>query len=463
MSYIKKNFLLENKTSELLYERYAKNIPIFDYHCHLSEKEIYEDKAFKNLYEMWLTGDHYKWRLMRNHGISEEYITGNKSPFDKFKKYCETIETAYLNPLNHWSQLELEMFFNCKLDISKNNAEKIYKYTENYLKKHKLTPSKLIRMSNVKYIFTTNEPWDDLTIFKKINKKYKDFKVYPAFRADKLITIENVDFRKNITRLGIITSFKDFEKRIEERLQAFIKVGCKASDISLLEYYYHTDRDIAVKVFEKRLKGIMPSSIETAQFKGYMLFNLLKLYAKYNIRSEIHIAVLRNVNGDMFTKLGPDMGYDVVGDDTECMYNLSYLLNRLNKYKAMPPIIIFNLNPKLNVELLTLCGAFTDSSLKGKVQLGAAWWFLDNLEGIKKHLKDYSSLSDISNFIGMLTDSRSFLSYARHQYFRRILCNFFGKNMELGLMSNDIKKVGEVIQNISYNNAIRYFDIKGEK
>jgi len=459
MSYIDNKFLLNNKTGQQLYDQYAKKMPIFDYHCHLSEKEILEDKPFDNIYQIWLSGDHYKWRMMRNFGIDENLITGSADPKDKFIAYCEALGSAYLNPLTHWSQLELQAYFDCDIEINKENALKIYEHCNKYLMKHKVTPTSLIKNSNVKYIFTTNEAFDDLIIFNKINEKYKDFKVYPAFRTDKFLNVEAKSFNDYVKKLGKISSLNDLLKALENRLKEFIKVGCLASDMGIENVYPITSKDTASKIFMKRIKNKPVSIQEAKQYRGYMVYALLKMYAKYDIRSELHYGAMRNNSTKMLNKLGLDTGYDSIADN-ESIYNLSRLLDKLDLEDSLPPMIIFNLNPNANLEIMTLINCFQDGKYKGKIQYGPAWWFLDNKEGMVKHLKDLTSVGHIGVFVGMLTDSRSFMSYTRHHYFRRLLCNFLGEAMENNEMTNDIKAVGKVVENISYNNAINYFNIK---
>ncbi|MCQ2795038.1 MAG: glucuronate isomerase [Bacilli bacterium] len=459
MSYIKKNFLLSNKVSEELYFKYAQKMPIFDYHCHISEKEILEDKPFNNIYEMWLSGDHYKWRLMRNAGVNEEFITGKASPKEKFLAYCEALGTAYLNPLTHWSQLELKAYFNCDIEINKANALKIWNHCNDYLKKHKITRSSLIKNSNVKYIFTTNEAWDDLTIFTKINKKYKEFKVYPAFRTDKFLNIEAKLFKDYIKKLGNISSLDELLKTLESKLKAFVKVGCTASDMGVENVYPVSSKAIASKLFAKRMKGECISISEAKQYKGYMVYALLKMYHKYHIRSELHYGAMRNNSTKMFNKLGLDTGYDSIAENNS-IYNLSRLMDRLDLENSLPPMIIFNLNPAANLEIMSLINCFQDDSYRGKIQYGPAWWFLDNKEGMIKHLKDLTAVGHLGVFVGMLTDSRSFLSYTRHHYFRRILCDYLGKAIVNGEMTDDIKSIGKVIEDISFNNSVKYFGLK---
>ena len=455
MSYIKDNFLLTNKTAEKLYFNYAKDMPIFDYHCHLSEKVILENKEFNDIFEIWLSGDHYKWRLMRNYGVDEEYITGGKSNKEKFITYCKVLGTAFGNPLYHWSQVELKEFFNCEIEINEENALLIWDWCNEYIALNKITPQKLIEQSNVTHIFTTNEIFDDLSTFVEIAKKDYKFKVIPAFRADKIMNIEALPYNEYLAKLGEINDLTALENKIEERLVEFIKVGTTASDIALQSVYPVADKSDAEKVFAKRIKGEMVSEQESQVFKGYFTYFLFKLYAKYNIATELHVGAMRNNNTVMLNKLGLDTGYDSIAEDNSIKY-MSRLFDKLNLENSLPKTIVFNLNPKMNTEIMTLIGSFQDSSARGKVQFGPAWWFLDNKVGMEKHLEDLTATGHIGAFIGMLTDSRSFLSYPRHHYFRRILCNYLGTLMENNEITVDEKLVGKVIKDVCYNNSIEY-------
>ena len=458
MSYIKESFLLENEYAVKLYNDFAKDMPIFDYHCHLSEYQILEDKEFKDIYEIWLLGDHYKWRLMRNYGVDEEYITGNKTNKEKFLVYCKVLGTAFGNPLYHWSQMELEMYFNCHHEINEKNAELIWEECNQYIKEHHMSPSSLIEGSNVKHLFTTNEIFDDLEVFNKLKEKYSKFMVNPAFRADKIMNIEAEKYNEFVDKLGNIKTLDELEKRIEERLQEFMKVGCVASDTALQAVLPISNKEEAGKVFALRRNGKPVNEEQANIFKGYLTYFLFKLYGKYNIASELHIGAMRNNNSVMLKKLGLDTGYDSIAEENS-IKNLSRLFDRLNNEGNLPKTIVFNLNPKMNAEIMTLIGCFQDGNAKGKIQYGAAWWFLDNKVGMEKHLQDLTATGHIGAFIGMLTDSRSFLSYARHHYFRRILCNYLGELMEKGEMTKDISFVGEVVRDICYNNVVKYFNL----
>lgn len=464
MSYMKDNFLLKNKSAVELYHKYAKDMPIFDYHCHLSEKELLADEEFENIYSVWLKGDHYKWRLMRNYGIDEEYITGNKSDKEKFFTYCKTVGTAFGNPLYHWSQSELEEYFDCKVEINEINAEYIWDYCNEYIKKHHIKPSDIIKKSNVKIIFTTNEVFDDLSTFSALKRKFGEFTVLPAFRADKIMNIEADGYIDYVAKLADCTKqiscLSELEIELEERLKAFIEIGCTAADVALERALPIYDKQCAEKVFAKRLSGEKVDIKESETFKGYLTYFLIKLYAKYDIATEIHVGAMRNNNSIMLERLGLDTGFDSISEENSTS-NLSKLFNRLNCENLLPKIILFNLNPKMNAEFVSLTGCFQSASAVGKIQYGAAWWFLDNKPGMEKQLADLASLSHIGAFIGMLTDSRSFLSYPRHHYFRRILCNYLGTLIQDKEITSDISLVGNVVKNICYINAVRYFRMKG--
>ena len=464
MSYIKDNFLLKNKTAERLYNEYAKDMPVFDYHCHLPEKQILENKEFGDIFEVWLGGDHYKWRLMRNYGVNEEYITGAKSNKEKFIAYCTVLGTAFGNPLYHWSQVELKEFFNCEIEINAENAETIWNWCNDYIILNHITPQKLIESSNVKYLFTTNEIFDDLSVFGKIAEKGYKFKVIPAFRADKIMNVAAKGYAGFIAKLESLTFKIDgidaLEKAVVERLKEFIKTGTVAADIALEKVYGVSDKQSADAVFKKALTGAGISVKEEETFKGYFTYFLMKTYSEYDIRTELHVGAMRNNNSVMLEKLGLDTGYDSISQD-DGIKETSRLFDRLNSENSLPCVILFNLNPKMNSEIMTLIGCFQSDEAKGKLQYGPAWWFLDNKVGMEKHLDDLTATGHLGAFIGMLTDSRSFLSYPRHHYFRRILCNYLGTLMENGEMTTDIEFVGKVVRDVSFNNAVGYFKMSG--
>lgn len=461
MGYIKDNFLLKNKTAEKLYNDYAKNMPIFDYHCHLSEKQLLENKQFDNIFDVWLAGDHYKWRLMRNFGIEEEFITGNANKKDKFRAYLRALESAFGNPLYHWSAVELKEYFNCEIELREENADVIWDWCNDYIALNDITPASLIEKSKVTNIFTTNEMFDDLTTFEKLDDKFKKFKVIPAFRADKIMNIESDKYPEFINLLEDcshkITNIDSLEKAVELRLNDFIKVGTRATDISLEKVLAVGDRKKADEVFIKAISGKKLTLFEIDEFKGYFAYFLMKLYAKYNLKTELHVGALRNVNKKAFDVLGFDTGYDIISD-SDSLTALAALFDRLNSENSLPACILFNLNPKMNVEFNVLLGAF-QGNRRGGMQYGPAWWFLDNKQGMEKHLSDLTATGHLGVFVGMLTDSRSFLSYPRHHYFRRILCSYLGELIENGEMTSDLSFVGKVVENVCYNNAINYFNM----
>lgn len=462
MSYLSNNFLLTNKTAEKLYFDYAKNMPIFDYHCHLPEKQILEDKPFSDIYEIWLAGDHYKWRLMRNYGMNEKYITGDASSKEKFIAYCTVLATAFGNPLYHWSQVELKEFFGCEIEINAENAEAIWEQCNAYIKANNVTPSSLIANSNVRHIFTTNEVFDDMETFKAIKDKHYPFDVIPAFRADKIMNIEADAYKTYIGMLEAQTLVADniesLEKAIEMRLVAFKEVGTTASDIAVEKVLKVSSKEQADKVYKKVYSGKTITEEEADIFKGYLTYFLMKLYAKHDIRTELHVGAMRNNNSNMLALIGADTGFDSISE-ANSIKNMSRLFDKLNSENSLPATIVFNLNPKMNAEIMTLIGSFQSDEINGKMQFGPAWWFLDNKVGMERHLADLTATGHIATFVGMLTDSRSFLSYPRHHYFRRILCNFLGEMMEKHEITQNVETVGKVIQNICYNNSVKYFKL----
>lgn len=463
MSYIKDNFLLTNKTAEKLYFNYAKDMPIFDYHCHLPEKQILANESFSDVFEIWLAGDHYKWRLMRNYGINEEYITGNKSNKEKFIAYCTVLGTAFGNPLYHWSQVELKDFFNCEIEINEENAELIWDWCNEYIKLNNITPQKLIEQSNVSHLFTTNEAIDDLTTFPAIAKKGYKFKVIPAFRADKALAIETEAFAGYLATLAGLThaigNFDELLDAIALRVEEFKKVGTTASDIAVERVPEIPSKEEADKILQDRLAGKIPCKADAEKFRGYMVYSLMKLYAQKGLVTELHVGPMRNNNSRMMAKLGPDTGFDSISDENS-IKTMSRLFDRLDSEGCLPKTIVFNLNRKMNTEIMTLIGSFQSDEARGKLQYGPAWWFLDNKVGMEKHLEDLTATGHIATFVGMLTDSRSLLSYPRHHYFRRILCNYLGDMMEKGEMTQDEKLVGKVVQDICYNNSIKYLGME---
>ena len=454
---------MTNPTAERLYFDYAKEMPIFDYHCHLPERELLENAPCADLSALWLGGDHYKWRLMRNYGIDEELITGDAKAEDRFVSFCRVLGTAYGNPIYHWSQSELAFFFDCHLEINEKNALSILDHCNTYMREHGITPQKLIERSNVKALCTTNEVFDDLTVFDEIAKKNYAFRVLPAFRGDKIMNIDAKGYLTFLKKLEDLThpirTLDDLEDALEQRLLEFLKRGTVASDIAVERVCHIPTHEEADRVFRLALSGNALTVSEVDSFKGYLTYSLMRLYAKHHVATELHIGAMRNNNSKMLARLGLDTGYDSISD-TNSISALSRLFDRLESEDSLPRTIVFNLNPKMNAEIMTLIGCFQSSEARGKLQYGAAWWFLDNKVGMERHLEDLTATGHLATFVGMLTDSRSLLSYPRHHYFRRILCNYLGTMMERGEMTDDIEAVGEVVRDICYRNAARYFGLQ---
>lgn len=446
----KDNMLLNNKASLKIYES-IKELPIIDYHCHLSPKEIYEDKQFDNIAQMWLDSDHYKWRLMRAFGIDEEYITGDKSHYDKFIKYAKCIGMAAGNPLYHWTKMELSMFFDIDVPLNEESADFVWNKANEVIKSKKLSPRKLIEMSNVSYIATTDDIIDNLEYHKLIaDDNNFNTKVVPSFRTDKLLLVENEKYRDYICNLSKvsnveITDIDTLKSAIINRLDYFNDMGCKFSDVGI-EYFPHKKgtHDQADIAFKKVLNDDKISSDEYSEFLFYMYEFLAAEYKKRDIVMQLHLAVKRNANTNMFNKLGCDCGGDCIGDAIS--YNsIITLLNEINSNSGLPQTIIYTLNPAMYHGLATMAGSFKD------VKLGAAWWFNDHKLGIEEQINIYAQSLHLSTFLGMLTDSRSFLSYARHDYFRRILCNMIGKWIESSEFPDDENAIN-LAKNICYNN-----------
>ncbi len=464
--FLDQDFLLENETAKVLYHKYAENMPIFDYHCHIPAKDIYEDRKFDNLTQVWLVdghfGDHYKWRSMRQSGVSEEYITGDKSPEEKFMKYAEMIPYAIGNPLYHWTHLELKKYFGITKQLSPATAKEIYDECNEKLKT--LTARKFIEMSNVKTICTTDDPVDSLEWHLKMKEdKTMNFTVLPAFRPDKGINIElDYFFIPWIKQLSKVVGYEiktlsDFEKAMAERIAFFDSVGCVVSDHALdVVMYEPATKEEVEAVFVKGLNGEKLTESEIAKYKGYMLLYLGRLYNKYGWAQQYHIGALRNNSKRALKNLGADTGFDAIEDQTFAS-KLSAILGNLDETDELPKTILYCLNPRDNEVLATIMNCFQHEGIQGKMQFGSGWWFNDQKYGMETQMNALCSVALISKFVGMLTDSRSFLSYPRHEYFRRLLCNKFGKLIEDGEYPNDIEFVGKVVQDICYNNAVNYF------
>lgn len=464
--FMDKDFLLTNEVAKELYHNYAKEMPIYDFHCHLSAQEIAEDKQYKNITEIWLGGDHYKWRGMRSNGITEDYITGNQPDEEKFIKFAETVPYTLGNPLYHWTHLELQRYFDIYKTLSKDTAKEIWTECNKKLVTKEYSVKSLIRRSNVKVICTTDDPIDDLRYHEQIATD-ADFKtkVVPTFRPDKAYNIEAETFVPWVKSLEEVVGYniKDATTMIKallERIDYFHARGCRVSDHALdVVQYQHPNITIANNVFEKGLKGEALTYEEVAVYKGTILNAIGKAYADRKWAMQLHIGALRNNSKRMHALIGPDTGFDSIHDETFAA-ELSMLLDDLDGSDSLPRTIIYTLNPRDNYVVGTMIGNFQGGGIKGKVQFGSGWWFCDQKEGMIDQLKALSNLGLLSCFVGMLTDSRSFLSYIRHEYFRRILCNLIGEWVENGEYANDIEFLGKVVQDISYNNAVGYFDIE---
>ncbi|WP_461205130.1 glucuronate isomerase [Clostridium sp. DL1XJH146] len=459
------NFLLNNDKAIELFNRFAKDMPIFDYHCHLAPKDILEDKKFTNITEAWLYGDHYKWRAMRGNGISEDYITGNRSDYEKFEAWAETMPYLIGNPLYSWTHLELQRYFDIDEILCKENAKIIWDKANKILQKEDFTARGIIKKSKVKGICTTDDPTDTLLYHEKI-AALNDFetKVLPTFRPDKALEINNPIFKEWVSKLsevsGInIESYDEFIKQLEERALYFHERGCRISDHSLGYVFYKKGTIDEVKyIFSKALNGGTVDIIEEEKFKTYTMNILGKIYSKLGWTMQIHIGALRNNNTRMFNDIGADSGFDSI-NDYSIAEKLSRLLDSLDVCNCLPKTILYTLNPKDNQVLGTMAGNFAGGGITGKIQFGTAWWFNDNKDGMETQMRALANLGVLGRFIGMLTDSRSFLSYTRHEYFRRILCNMVGEWVENGEFPDDNTTLEMIIKGICFNNAKDYFGI----
>lgn len=457
------DFMLTNETAKKLYSDYAEKMPICDYHCHLSPQMMYEDKPFLNITQIFLGGDHYKWRYMRSCGVDEEYITGSKSDKEKFKAFCECLQYAIGNPLYHWTHLELKRYFGIDTVITAETADEIWDKANHIISETKMSPSTLINQSNVTYICTTDDPADDLLVHKGIAEKgHIKAKVLPAFRPDFMINIDKDTFVPYIARLseaaGVkINTYSDLIDAIYSRISYFHSAGCRVSDHALDSVpFEETNAEAVSKIFKNAMSGKKLTQEDIDAYKSYTLIQLGKKYNELDWAMQLHIGALRNNNTRMFKKLGADTGFDSISD--YCIaYPLSRLLNALAAEVNLPKTILYTLNPKDNYVLGTMLGNFQDSSTEGKIQFGSGWWFNDQRDGMTEQMKALANLGALCKFVGMLTDSRSFLSYTRHEYFRRILCNLLGTWVENGEFPSDIKTLSKIVEDICYNNAVSYF------
>lgn len=463
--FMEQDFLLSNETAKTLYHEYAEDMPIYDYHCHLSAQEIAENKTYKNMTEIWLGGDHYKWRAMRSNGVTEDYITGQRSDKEKFMKYAALVPYTLGNPLFHWTHLELQRYFNIKKVLSPSTAQEIWESCNQQLATPEFSVRNLITRSNVNVICTTDDPCDALDYHKEIAEDLSfQVKVLPTYRPDKGYNIDKESFKPWIKALGTVVAYEITDtqsliKALTERMTYFHSVGCRIADHGMdVIQYISPDMTVANGAFDKAIDGEALTYKEIATFKGTVLNALGKGYAKLGWAMQIHIGALRNNSKRMFETIGPDTGFDSVHDEIFAA-ELSQFLDDLDSTDELPKTILYALNPRDNYVIATMVGNFQGGGIAGKIQFGSGWWFCDQKEGMIEQLKALSSLGLLSRFVGMLTDSRSFLSYTRHEYFRRILCNLIGEWVENGEYPNDIEFLGQVVKDISYNNAVNYFEI----
>lgn len=461
--FMDKDFLLSNETAKTLYHDYAAKMPVIDYHCHINPREIAEDKTFDNITQVWLGGDHYKWRQMRSNGVEEKFVTGEASDKEKFMEWARTLPRAIGNPLYHWSHLELQRYFDYYGALNEKTAEEVWNLCNEKLNTPAMSARSIIKKSNVKLICTTDDPIDTLEWHKAIaDDKSFDVKVLPAFRPDKAMNIEKPDFTDYLEKLSnvsniTINSFKDLCAALTNRLEFFKTMGCNVSDHALdyVMYKPATEEEIEA-IFAKRLKGEMPTELDILKFKTAFMVYVGKEYNRLNWVMQLHYGTKRDNNTFRFNQLGADTGFDCINTYSSSA-ELSNFLNALNATDELPKTIIYSLNPTDNAAIGTVIGCFQDSSAKNKVQQGSAWWFNDHKVGMIDQMTSLANLSVLGNFIGMLTDSRSFLSYTRHEYFRRILCDLIGTWVENGEYPNDIEFLGQLVQDISYNNCVNYF------
>ena len=464
-TFIDDNFLLDNKYAQELYHDFAKDLPIIDYHCHLPPQEIAENKTFENITQIWLNGDHYKWRAMRTLGIDEKFITGTASDREKFKQWGKTVPYTLRNPLYHWTHLELLRYFEIDELLNEKSADRIYDETAAKLSQQDFRCKNLIRKMKVETICTTEDPTDELQFHKLIADSGFETNVNTSFRPDKAIFIDQEGFNDYIGQLerscGIeIRTFDHLRDALTQKMEYFHNNGCRLCDHGLnnISYTEFTEKEVAA-IFSQKRNGKNPGPLEAEKYKTAILLFLGTNYHRLGWVQQYHLGALRNNNKRMLKILGPDTGWDSVGDYQQAE-NLSRFLNALDANDTLAKTILYNLNPADNEVMATMIGNFNDGSLKGKIQWGSGWWFLDQKDGMEKQINALSNMGLISCFIGMITDSRSFMSYPRHEYFRRILCNLFGKEIDNGELPKDLSWIGKIIGDICYHNAKEYFNFQ---
>ena len=468
-SFLDENFLLQGKAAEELYHGYAKDMPIIDYHCHLPQQQIAADKQFENLTQAWLYGDHYKWRAMRTNGIEEGYCTGNKPDYEKFEQWAATVPYTLRNPLYHWTHLELQRYFGIKDILNPRSAKKIYEHCSAQLQTKEFSVRNLLLKMNVQTVCTTDDPIDSLEYHLQLRSEGFAIPVLPAFRPDNAMNPDDpVKFNAYIKKLESVTNvsvsnFNDYLFALENRHDFFASAGCCVSDHGLEEIWAEEFTGSEVEtIFTKIHSGKSLNDLERRKFKSAMLLHFAEWDWEKGWVQQYHLGALRNNNTRMLQQLGPDTGWDSIGDYSQGR-PLAKFLNRLDTEDKLAKTIIYNLNPSDNALMASMIGNFNDGSTPGKIQFGSGWWFMDQKDGMTQQMNALSNMGLISRFVGMLTDSRSFLSFPRHEYFRRILCNLFGEEIDKGELPNDIEWTGSVIRDICYNNARQYFNFQPAK
>ena len=462
-NFMDKDFILESRTAETLFHKYAENMPIIDYHCHLSPKEIWEDRRFNNITEAWLGGDHYKWRLMRANGVEESYITGTAPDRDKFVKFAETLEKCIGNPVHQWSHLELRRYFGYMGALNSKTAGEVWDLCNAKLATPGFSARGIMEMSNVKLVCTTDDPVDSLEYHEKI-KADESFaiRVLPAWRPDRIVNIDNPGFAEYVDKLAKaadtdIVCIKCVKRALKARMDFFAGHGCCVADHGIDHVPFEPcSEEEASAIFKKAREGAALTAKETAQYKTYMLQFFAGEYSARNWTMQLHYGCKRNNNTAMFDRIGPDTGYDCILNGTKGS-ELADFLNSMASRGELPKTIIYSLDPNDNAVIETIMGCFQEAGTAGKLQHGSAWWFNDNRDGMEAQMRSLANEGILGNFIGMLTDSRSFLSYPRHEYFRRIMCNLIAGYVERGEYPWDEELLGRMVQDISYNNTVRYF------
>lgn len=464
--FLDENFLLQSKTAKRLYHDHAAKMPICDYHCHLPPKEIAEDKQWDNLGEIWLGGDHYKWRAMRTNGVTEEYCTGSKSWREKFEKWAETVPQTVRNPLYHWTHLELQRYFGIDTLLSPETADEIFGAATDLLRTPEFSARNLMRKMNVKAVCTTDDPADSLEYHQKVAADGFEVKVLPTFRPDKAMNLsDSTAWKSYIQSLeckskSAIVNLDSLVEAVDKRHEYFHSVGCRLSDhgVAYVPAAEATPVELEV-IFKKAMAGQPVDLPDREKFEAFFLCQVGKMNHARGWAQQFHVGVFRNNNSRLFQTLGPDTGFDSIADYRQGP-GLIRLLDRLDSTGQLAKTILYNINPCDNELMATMIGNYQDGSCPGKMQFGSGWWFLDQKDGMEKQMNALSALGLLSRFIGMLTDSRSFLSYPRHEYFRRILCNLIGRDVENGEIPDDEQLLGGMVENICYNNAVNYFGIK---